>query len=447
MIKQGIEKFLNSEDTLVRVLRNSVWLFTGNGVTAVLSFFYLAILTRALGPEGFGQFVLIFSTVQMIAALLRFQTWQTIVHYGVRYILERDPQKFSALAYFGIALETTGAVVGSILAWFPIPRIGNYFGWDPQFVGTTQIYAVAMLLCVKSSALGILRAHDRFRDGAFADAMIPIGRMIGAVAVLLTTPSLIAFLAAWAAAEVLSAVIFWVLVIRHGDLHRSAISMRQIRSIVAENTGIQRFFFNTALTDMIAAMREHLVVLVIGFLIDVRAAGLFRLANQLANAINRIAEIIPKPLFTELSRIYANGEFQEFRRLFYRSLRLSLLTGIAVILLLIAIGKPMIEIMAGPAFADAYSLLVLLGLATSFGMMGLGLDPLLQASGSAHLALMIRALGIGLVLLLIYLLVPIWGATGAALALLIASAGSVFALLIITLKKFQKMEQSSRSSQ
>jgi len=118
-----------------------------------------------------------------------------------------------------------------------------------------------------------------------------------------------------------------------------------------------------------------------------------------------------------------------------------------VILLLIAIGKPMIEIMAGPAFADAYSLLVLLGLATSFGMMGLGLDPLLQASGSAHLALMIRAFGIGLVLLLIYLLVPIWGATGAALALLIASAGSVIALLIITLKKFQKMEQSSRSSQ
>jgi len=54
-----------------------------------------------LGPEGFGRFVLIFSTVQMIAAFLRFQTWQTIVHFGTPYLLKRKSQQFSSIAFFG----------------------------------------------------------------------------------------------------------------------------------------------------------------------------------------------------------------------------------------------------------------------------------------------------------------------------------------------------------
>lgn len=440
MVKKAIHKFRSSDDNLVRVLRNSAWLFTGNGVTAVLSFFYLAILTRTLGPEGFGQFVLIFSTVQLIAAFLRFQTWQTIVHFGVRYVLERNPHKFSSLAFFGFSLEAVGAILGCLLAWFIIPLIGNFFDWGPDLVDTMRIYAVAMLLCMKSSALGILRAHDRFRDGAFAEAMIPIGRMIGALIVFFTEPSVIAFLAAWGSAEVLCAVTFWILVARHGDLHKSAFGVRQIAAVVRENTGIREFFMTTALTDLIASAREHLVVMAIGFFIDVRSAGLFRLANQLANAVNRIAEIFAKPLFTELSRIHATGNFIEFRRLFYRSLRLSALSGTGVILILIALGKPMIALMAGPDFADAYPLLILLGCATGVGMIGLGLDPLLQASGNAHLTLIIRLVALALIGLGLYFLIPPYGATGAAIALLLAALATLFILLVTGFREIGKMK-------
>ena len=443
MVKKAIDKFRSSEDNLVRVLRNSAWLFTGNGVTAVLSFFYLAILTRTLGPEGFGQFVLIFSTVQLIAAFLRFQTWQTIVHFGVRYVLERNPQKFSSLAFFGFSLEAIGALFGCMLAWMVIPLIGNFFDWSPDFVSTSRNYAVAMLLCMKSSALGILRAHDRFRDGAFAEAMIPIGRMIGALIVLFTEPSVIAFLAAWGSAEVLCAVTFWILVARHGDLRKSAFGVKQITAVVRENSGIRKFFLTTALTDLIASAREHLVVMVIGFFIDVRSAGLFRLANQLANAVNRIAEIFAKPLFTELSRIHATGDLKEFRRLFYRSLRMSALSGAGVILLLIALGGPMINLMAGPLFADAYPLLVLLGCATGLGMIGLGLDPLLQSSGNAHLTLIIRIFALLVIAGGLYFLVPPYGATGAALAILGSALVTLAILLATGFREIGKMKQRS----
>ena len=441
LIKRSVDKFRTSDDTLTRVLRNSVWLFTGNGVTAVLSFFYLAILTRTLGPVGFGQFVLIFSTVQIIAAFLRLQTWQTVVHFGARYIAGNDLQKFSSLAFLAITMEILGALIGCLIAWFTIPLIGSYFNWEAGFVEITRLYAIVMLLCFKSSALGILRAHDRFRDGAFAEAMIPIGRMIGALVVLFVGPNVIAFLAAWAAAEILCVTVFWTLIFRHARLKSSAFGIRQFSAIIKENAALLKFYVTTALTDMIGPLREHLVVLVIGFLIDVRSAGLFRLANQLANAVNRIGEIFSKPLFTELSRIYTSGNTKEFRRLFFRSMRLSALSGVAIILLLIALGRPMIDLMAGPEFADAYPLLVLLGCATGFGLIGLGIEPLLQSSGKAHIALAIRFLALASIATGLYFLVPLYNAIGAALSMTIAAAITLMFLLITGLNETRRIKR------
>ena len=442
MIKKAIHNFRSSNDSLVRVLRNSAWLFTGNGITAVLSFFYLAILTRTLGLEGFGKFVLIFSTVQIIAAFLRFHTWQTMVHFGVRHVLERSPYQFSALAFFCIGLETAGALIGCGLAWILVPLIGDYFDWSARFTEIAQLYAIAVLLCVKSSALGILRAHDRFRDGALADSMIPIGRMLGALIVLFIGPSITAFLAAWAVSEILSAVMFWILVARHVGLHISALRIRSLLAVVREHAGIGKFFVTTALTDMLAAMREHLVVLVLGFFIDVKSAGLFRLANQLANAINRIAEMFARPLFTELSRIHSTGNFREFRRLFYRSLRLSTVSGFAVILVLIAVGQSLIALMAGPEFADAYPLLVLLGCATGLGLIGLGIEPLLQSSGKAHVALAIRLFALAAIATGLYVLVPLYGAVGAALGMAIAAAITLLFLLIAGFNETRRIKRA-----
>ncbi|MEE9434926.1 MAG: oligosaccharide flippase family protein, partial [Sphingorhabdus sp.] len=86
----------------MRVLRNSAWIFTSGGVTAVLSFFYLAIITRTLGPALFGVFALILSTNRLTVALLRFETWQTIVHFGIKHLEGGDPRKFASLAWLCI---------------------------------------------------------------------------------------------------------------------------------------------------------------------------------------------------------------------------------------------------------------------------------------------------------------------------------------------------------
>ena len=66
-----------------RALTNTGWLMGARGINAVLSLGYLALATRALGLEGFGQFMLAVPLLaQAVAGLASFQTWQAVVRWG-----------------------------------------------------------------------------------------------------------------------------------------------------------------------------------------------------------------------------------------------------------------------------------------------------------------------------------------------------------------------------
>ena len=65
-----------------RLFKNMGWLLGGRGFNAVLSLVYLALATRTLGLDGFGQFAIIVALGQMVTGLANFQTWQFVVRWG-----------------------------------------------------------------------------------------------------------------------------------------------------------------------------------------------------------------------------------------------------------------------------------------------------------------------------------------------------------------------------
>src|SRR3546814_14093069 len=81
-------------------------------------------------------------------------------------------------------------------------------------------FSMVMLLTIRSTPTVILRLFDRFVAGAFAETMVPVGRMIGALAVWLTGPSISGFLIAWAGAELLCAVAYWYLALKRSEERR-----------------------------------------------------------------------------------------------------------------------------------------------------------------------------------------------------------------------------------
>ncbi|GLS98725.1 teichoic acid transporter [Sphingobium jiangsuense] len=448
----GQDKTGKTPGPLSKVGQNLAWLLAGKGLGAILSILYLGLATRILGPAGFGQFALIFGLAQTISGIASFQSWRLIVLYGhdtgtidtgLKETACKDgvgigpaSHSIDAIANFGFKLDLTAATIGCVLAAIGVHFLAEPIGWDQQLTRTAMIFAVITLLAIRSSAVGILRLYDRFRDGAAADAVMPLTRMVGAMIAALFFPTVTGFLVAWAASEVTTAIAYWWMVNRNTPVRIHPWSSPSMRSVIKQHPGIIHFALVTNAGSTLTALIQNLPLLAIGAFTTPMLAGLYRLANQLAQAMMRIADMLSRAVYPELAKIRAHQGQDAAHDLTRRTTLLALIGGIVVLLLTIFAGKLAIRIVAGPQFVAAYPILILLGVGVAIELAGVALEPMLTASNRAGRVLAIRMIATLALAGALAILLPHYGVIGAGWATLIASAISL-ALFTISVRRLR----------
>ncbi len=403
-----------------RALRNVGWLLTGKGVGAVLSLVYLALATRSLGIVRFGEFTLILSTGQAVAALVGFQTWQVVVRYGMAPLKAGDTAMLGRLVRWCMALDLGAALFGCLVASVAIAVLRVRLGWNAAFTTEALLFCFVLLLTFRSTAVGILRLHDRFAVGAMADAVTPFARCAGAIAAVLMHATVQGFLLAWAGAELLTAIVYWT------AAHRAAPGLlgwwRGAGAAPRENAGLWHFAVVTNLNATLNAASKQVVVVLVGFATGPAAAGAYRLAYQLSQALTRVSDMFSRGVLPEFTRAGAQGDRRDMTTLFRQSTRLALVAGGSICLLVPLLGEPALRLIAGKTYLGAYPVLVLLGLAAGLEVMGVAFEPVLLAIGRAATALRIRVASVVVLFAAMAVLMPAYGATGAAGATLVGSA-------------------------
>ena len=407
-------------DAFARILANTGWLLGGKGVGAVLSLAYLAIVTRTLGVADFGRFALVLSAANVIKTLVSFDSWQIVVRYGQPHLTAGNGDALNRVLRFCILIDLASALAGAAVAGAIILLFGPALGLEPGMGVEVWLFSLLMMITIRSSPTGVLRLFDRFDSAAFAETMIPVGRMIGAVAAWLLMPGITGFLLAWAFAELLCALSYWFLALRVGGDRIG--NWRAGRALDArrENPGIIGFLTATNLQTSLGSIGQQVAVLIVGGFVGPAGAGLYRLANQLANSLTKISSLLSRSIFVELSRTSAQGT-EALGALFRRTNRLALVAGAVIIALILTIGYPLLGLIAGADFLPAYPLLLMLGISACIDLAGVSYRPLLMATNRAGLSLRISFLSTLLLLGLQSALLPLYGTQGAAMANILSS--------------------------
>lgn len=408
--------------TLSRVVENALFLLAGKGVGAILSLVYLGVATRTLGVERFGQFALILSVAQAVTGLVSFQSWQLVVRYGMAPLAAGERDKVGRLIAFCAALDLGGAIVGAVVAAVGLLFLGSWFGWTEQVRLEALLFSIVMLLSMKSTQMGILRLHDRFGMGATADAVTPVMRLLGAGAVLAVGPSVTGFLYAWATAELATAAVYWWFALRTGGPIFRPAYLRAIGTVRREHPGIIGFAVITNVNSSLALIAKQFTTIVVGLFVGAAAAGSYRLAFQLSQALAKLSEAFSRAIFAELTRVHFGGIDGSLKKLSGSVTKLALVGGVLVVGLLLVAGEPALRLIAGPEFVGAYPVLVLLGAAAALDLGSVGFEPTLLVSGRARLAVLLRLVTSAILVGLMIGLLPAWGVIGAGVAVLIASA-------------------------
>ena len=415
------------------IMANLGWLLASRGATVVLSLFYLAIATRTLGVKDFGRFALITGGSQALATLVGFQTWQVVVRFGVDLTGKKDNHRLARLIRICLQLDLASAVTGVALAAVIVFLAGDLINIRAEHTHATFAYAVVQLITLRSTAVGVLRLRDRFSWAAVADSVTPAMRLLGAFTAALVQPTVIGFLMGWAVAEVATALVYWAMLLRSGDLRQA---LRRDQHAAAPE-GLLRFMLTTNLASTLGLSTKQLPLLIVGGTGGVAAAGAFRLALQIAQGLSKLAQMVSRAAFPEIMRHVRTADAEKVVRTALRGLGAASLGGVVVLAVITASGHWLLDLIGGPQFVRAYPALVWLAAAGCVDLAVVGFEPILFGAGRSGAALIVRALAVALQIATTILLLPMLDNTAAAIGVFVASVSSALLLIgaVVSLRR------------
>lgn len=411
-----------------RMLKNVAWLLGGKGFGAICSLIYLAILTRTLGLKDFGHFALIFGTSQALIAIAGFQTWRTVVKFGVQHIHDQDWDGFGRLSMMALILDILGAIIGCAIAYLVFYQFAAELDLNPSLIDTAFWFNVAALWAIVSAPTGIVRALDRFDVAVYVEAVVPVGRLIAAIVIAVTEPSLVRFLIAWAAIDLLEAAIYWIVARR---LSPQAIRLKFLASAFrarSENPGLIRFFGITYVSATLEAVFKHGPLLAVGYFVGTSAAGVYRLAHQLAQGLSKLSSLLSRAAYAEIARARVASAAQEFRNLAMQTTKIAGLGGALVVTIAILLGGHVLALLGGEDFRAGYTILIPLTVVSCIELGSVAFEPVLHATGKARLSLIARFITVSTAAVALVFLVQHFAEQGVAWALVIGAAVGYFAM-------------------
>lgn len=403
----------------LKPLRSAGIVGTGKTVSALMSMATVALAARALGTEAFGLLALVHGLVFGLSQLIRAQSWQAVIRYGSEALETSDIPRFQRLIKFTTILDILAACTGLVLLQLFMGPAATAFDLPAAMHDTARLYGFAILFMVTTaSPLGLLRLFDRFDLIAVQTTVASAVRLAGAVWLFLHEGTLAGFLLVWfiavAASRLVLLVMAWRETARRGYL--TGIMKKKEKQLRPE-PGIWRFIFGHNLSRGLFLSQAQFGLLMVGWLLGPAAAGLFRIAQQVAELlIKPAAKLLIPAIYPELAKLRGGDQFQARRVMMLRTAVLTGAGALAVFAVFVFWGRDIITLLAGSAFAGAYTPMLWLAAAGVITTFAFPLEPLLSSVGRVRQIVFSQLAGAGLYIALLYILIGTHGLSGAGMA-------------------------------
>jgi len=403
----------------------------GKVAGAVLHLASIAATARILDLTDFGLLMLFRSVAQMVAAIAKFQSWQALVHFGA------DPYEsgdFGSVRSLWIRLALIDLVVGIVamaLGGAFVLGAASTVSIPTDLAYLAAVYCLIVPLQVAGTPTGILRLSDRFDLMAWQSLVTPALRLVGvSIAFLLGAP-LWAVVVAWVVSDILGDVFLWACAIAVAKGKGLTGKAPPPAGTIVSRAILWRYLLGTNFNASLQQGALPLMTLAIGAVMGPSAAGAYRLAQTLLDAVLAPAELAMRSLFPEISKLKAaKGErlIEIMRNVGLTSLWISVPAGA----LLFWGAGIIVSLLAGAEYAGAGSLLAVLAWALPGLFLAAICETFMLGSGRALAPVLSRATVVGLSVMAILTVGEQMSLSDLGVAFLLASYAGLFVLAVPT---------------
>ena len=387
---------------LKKVLLETKELAFSQVLIVVLLFIQISVVTRGLGTSNYGRAALVLALVALI-----FRTFHSRNSDVTLLMLKKQGKNiYTVSLLFDI-------FIGIISMFFCIILFQSSFN---TLFGDYQFNLILLILLssrviqtFSESSKAVLTFHGKFKKFALVDSVSNISRFLAIVILFYFEESIENYLLGHALFSVIYGLL-GVFVCRE-YLKISDISIKNIKEYFQV---FKLDFFKQRVDQFVGIIPQHIDLIILGYFTDFSTVGVFRIAKRLVEPINYVITILNPYVQKQLLKDETDINFKDLIKNFLLPLIFVLTIGYAFL------GRNFIELLSGKEFIEAfYPMMILLGgyctyLATFWIRQLLLFNDLLQYHAVS------RLIATASFLLLSFLLVNQYGASGLAAALSIS---------------------------
>lgn len=441
----GISHRLLGNELIRRVVKNSGYLFSATGVSAVLSMVQSILVARLLGVTDFGILGTIILFTSVVNKFASFRMSELVVKYVGQYTVEGDERRAAAVFKSAGIIETITSMFAFGLIWLLAPLGARFIAQDETATYWFILYgSIVLVNFMVESSMGLMQIFDRYK----VIAGISIGQSIltlGLISVAyINHGGLYEVVLAYMGGKIAGGLALAIgAILMATGRWGSRWWLAPISLLRDRTSDLVRFAISTNISATINLVNKDGELLWVSALTGPTGAGYYKLALSLSNLIQLPISPLPQATYPELSREVAGKNWGNMRYILRQGSIIALTYSATAGVFLLIFGKPLISFFYTTEFIPAYPALLILmvGLlvANTFYWNRISLLSLGLADYPAKvnfLAAVLKVIGI-------ITLIPIYGYLGSAALL---SGFYVFSVSLNVRKTFSELRLQRKES-
>jgi O-antigen/teichoic acid export membrane protein len=411
--------------------KNTALNFINVIVGAVVSVITIVFLARILGPQKMGDYSYVMWVLATAALIVNLGLPTAVSKYVAEYLGRNEEENAKAIIKITILFELLFSIVIGIGLFFLIPFLSNN--------SIIQFYLKIIIFVIPFTAFigiinAVLQGYHNFKEILKINIFVMSISLILIVGVLLISPGILNLILVGLFTNFLNVVVLGWFLRRKGSFKKLKLGKEAKSRFIKYALSLTVII----LIDVVVWQRSEVF-----FLNRYSTAVQIAFYSVMFSLTSRVMTIIPTALsgvlMPTVSRAYGEKNQKKIKEIFYKVLKY-----IAFIIIPLSIGGivlagPIIKFVFGQEYLGATLVLQILFVSSAFGALGAIPSSVLYGTEGQNFILKLGLVVMFINLGLDFLIIPKFGATGAAIANASAQILAVIAGIIYMLyrKKFK----------
>jgi len=397
------------------IAKGSLITFVGMLLGAGLQLFTRTILGRSLGPAYYGEFILGFTMLNMLAMIASIGLEGSIARYIAFFFERKEYDKLKNFTDLAFALGISLSVIISGFFFTLAPRIGGVFGAQEHLTKILRVFAISLPFVVGTNLVqAALRGFKRMKYFVvIQNLLVPGSRLLATVVILLIFQlDLYDVTIGYLLASIL------VLFFSYRILTRFQPILGDWKLVFkkADIKELLKFSLPLMGSQQLGQLRGRVDTLLLGYFTRVSEVGLYNAALPLSRTIQLGLGAINKIFMPNVTELYAKKDIDALKKAYARVAIWTFYLTLPAFVFITFFSDLLLNLLFGPEYTNATVALVVLASGFFVNSITGSFGETFVAIGKPHINFFTSVIGLTSVAVLMLFLIPSYGFLGAAIS-------------------------------